>query len=103
MIVQLATDVPPRLAEVERLDRLRVECVGDLADVQFGDLCSPADDGHHVWLDIAAARSAGATASGDAAYPGKFDGMIAYANSQGWVNDAGTHVRAHVEQTGVTS
>jgi hypothetical protein len=101
MIVVLSPNEPPRLTDLDRLDRLHAELApaldGSIADAQFGDLCSPADD-DHVWLAIAAARAAGCEAS-DLGFGERFDGMIAYAGGKGWTNEAGTHVRAHIERT----
>lgn len=99
MIVQLRVGAPPALADVDRLDRLHAECPGALADMATGPLCRPDDDGAHVWLDIAEARAAGAAASDDAGWTGKFDDMIAYATSKGWTDDTGSLVRAHIEFT----
>jgi len=57
-------------------------------------------DGGHVWLAIASLRESAAASMPEAerdAWTTGFDGMIAYATSKGWTNEAGTHVRAHVE------
>jgi len=97
MIVLLATDVPPTLTDVERLDRLHAESPGPLADMMVGSLCRFDPDGEHVWLDIAVARAAGADVSDDDGWTERFDAMITYATSKGWTDDVGTHVRAHVE------
>jgi hypothetical protein len=99
MIVLLSPDAPPVLVDVDRLDRLHAESSGSPDDMMTGSLCRFDDDGEHVWLDISAARAAGAEASHDEAWPTKYDAMIAYATSKGWTDDAGTHVRAHVERT----
>lgn len=99
MIVRLAADAPPALADLERLDRLHAESPGPLADMAPGPLCRFDDDGEHVWLDIAAARDVGSTRSDDAGWVVRFDAMIAYATSKGWTDDTGTHVRAHVERS----
>lgn len=104
MIVQLSPNAPPALTDLERFDRLHADCPGVLADMATGPLCDPDADGEHVWLDVAAARAAGAEEAPDAtAFTEQFDGMIAYATSKGWTNEAGTHVRAHVEHTGGAS
>ena len=100
MIVQLSPDAPPTLVDVDRLDRLHAESPGALGEMSTGPLCRFDDDGEHVWLDIAVARTAGAETSADPAWTSKYDGMIAYASSKGWTDDAGTHVRAHVERPG---
>jgi hypothetical protein len=100
MIVVLSASQPPALTDLDRLDRLHAELDatldGSLAEAQFGDLCS-ADGDDHVWLAVAAARSIGSEAT-DPGFGARFDGMIAYASSKGWTNEAGTHVRAHVER-----
>lgn len=96
MIVVLTQARPPSLTDLDRLDRLHAEVHGELHDVALGAMCQAADD-EHVWLDVAAARAAGVDASDDETFGEQFDAMIAYAAGKGWLNDAGTHVRAHVE------
>ncbi len=49
-----------------------------------------------MWLDIADLRALGGAAAGDDGFVTSFDAIIEYATSKGWLNDAGTHVRAHV-------
>lgn len=78
MIVVLDPNEPPRLTDLERLDRLHAEV--------------------HGTLD--AARAIGVGATSDPAFGNGFDAMIGHATSKGWLNDAGTHVRAHVELAG---
>lgn len=96
MIVVLTPTEPPRLVDLDRLDRLHAELHGTLDDADLGDLCAPADD-EHVWLHVARAREIGVAASNDPAFGDNFDGMIGYATSKGWLDDDGTHVRAHIE------
>lgn len=96
MIVVLSSEHGPRLTDLDRLDRLHAELHGPLDQVRLGELCEVADD-EHVWLDIAAARACGVAASGDEAFGAGFDAMIEYAAGKGWLDDAGTHVRAHCE------
>lgn len=97
MIVQLSPDAPPGVTDVGRLDRLHAECSGALAGAQLGELCSEGPDPDHVWLDVAGLRSAGLAAAGDPEFEPRFDAMIAYAGSKGWLDATGTRVRAHVE------
>ncbi len=97
MIVVLTAHQSPHLTDLDRLDRLHAELHGVLDDVRMGELCEIADD-EHVWLDVALARVAGIAAATDPAFGDGFDAMISYAGSKGWLNDAGTHVRAHVER-----
>jgi hypothetical protein len=53
-----------------------------------------------VWLSVQALRESAAATIPEAdraQWVQGFDGMIAYAASKGWTDEAGTHVRAHVE------
>lgn len=102
MIVVLSANEPPELTDLDRHDRLHAELDasldGSLAEAQFDDLYSPDDD-DRVWLAIADARSIGC-ATIDTGFGVRFDEMIASATSKGWTNEAGTHVRAHIERAG---
>jgi hypothetical protein len=93
-------DGTSRVREGENLKALcvRVDDEASLA-AALGSLGTV--DGDHVWLDIAQLR-AGAEASlpadADDGWTAGFDGMIGFATKSGWVNDAGTKVRAHIER-----
>jgi hypothetical protein len=97
MIIRLSHDAPPSLTDLDRFDRLHAESPGDPAAMRTGPLCTVDDDGAHVWLDIVTARAEGRHAGGDGFVTG-FDAMVGLATAKGWTNDAGTHVRAHVER-----
>jgi len=97
MIIRLSTSAPPALDDLDRFDRLHATCPGELSEMATGPLCrGDDDDPDHVWLDVAEARATIVDAGRDAA---AFDSMIGYAASKGWLDAAGTHVRAHVERT----
>lgn len=96
MIVVLDPNEPPSVTDLDRLDRLHAEVRGSLDAVRLDDLCEPADD-EHVWLHVGRARTIAVAATSDPAFGDRFDAMIGYAASKGWLNAAGTHVRAHVE------
>ena len=53
-------------------------------------------DGGHLWIAEAAIRHwlVGQT---DDWWNEGFSGMVAYARSKGWTDEAGTHLRAHIE------
>jgi hypothetical protein len=53
-------------------------------------------DGDHVWLEVSALRAAGDRA-GD--WGTRFDGMLSYAQRQGWTDEELTRVRAHIVRT----
>jgi hypothetical protein len=50
----------------------------------------------HVWVDAAWVRSEVGDSAG-ADWAARFDGMVAYAASKGWTDEAGTHIKAHIE------
>lgn len=90
----------PSVEGAEDLKRLavRAAAVSDLT--RLGGLGTATDDGAHVWLSVDALRAAAAATIAEgqrAAWVEGFDGMIAYASQKGWLDEAGTHVRAHVE------
>ena len=53
----------------------------------------------HVWISADWIRSevAGRVEPG---WVESFDGMVAYARSKGWLDDDGSHIRAHIELDG---
>jgi hypothetical protein len=65
----------------------------DPTNAQLGDL--GRIEGEHVWLNIAQLRALSPLA-GDAEWNAGFDATMAYAGSKGWLNEAGTEVRAHL-------
>jgi hypothetical protein len=81
------------------LKQLRVEFrdVGDeAAGAALADAGLGAADGDHAWLEVSALRASG---DGTADWGTRFDGMLRYAQSQGWTNDQLTRVRAHIVRT----
>ena len=99
MIIVLRADSPPRLTDADRLDRLHAEIDGELADeahvTQYDEFVRPADD-DHVWVDIDWLRTSGVAQVGDADYATKFDAMIAYATTKGWLDESGRCVKSHI-------
>jgi hypothetical protein len=94
VIIQLSATAPPRLVDVDRLDRLHAECQGDPAAAMYDELCCPGPDEEHVWVSIAGLR-AGVLAA-DPSASEQFAGVIAYATNKGWIDEPGTCVRAHI-------
>ena len=64
---------------------------GALVDAAAGRL-----DGDHAWITVDALRRMAAGRVGPG-WDEDFDGMLAFANSKGWVDPAGGSIRAHVE------
>lgn len=54
-----------------------------------------AADGDEVFVDVEAVRTL-AGAARDAAWDEQFAGMLAYAGSKGWLDDAKASIRAHI-------
>lgn len=69
---------------------------GDLGAVLgvLGDWADGGTDGH-VWIRADAMRAAAAGRVPEG-WESDFEAMIAFARSKGWMNDAGTAIRAHV-------
>lgn len=51
-------------------------------------------DGAHAWVPIG--RLNALAPAGDPGWPGKFDRMIDFARSKGWVDEADGTVRGHI-------
>jgi hypothetical protein len=98
VIIELSDDTPPQLSDEDRLDRLHATVVGAAPRIVYNEFCSPGPDDDHVWVDIANLRAAALARVDDPGYGERFDAMIAYARSKGWVDATGAHVRAHIER-----
>ena len=59
----------------------------------------PAEEADHVWVRVDAVRglARGRVAEG---WDERFDGMVAYARTKGWLDEAGTSIKAHLEPAG---
>ncbi|HUR75949.1 MAG TPA: hypothetical protein VMZ00_16825 [Sporichthya sp.] len=83
------------MSEPENLRGLSVQlrACTDHAAVLLGTLGRL--DGAHVWLDIDALRALSPMAD-DPEWVTGFNGVMKFAESQGWIDDTGTRVRAHL-------
>ncbi len=76
---------------------VRVDEGGDLeVGLASAALGTPIDDGEHVALRLTELRSLCERESVGTDWPQRWDAMIAYAESKGWVSADGATVRAHV-------
>jgi hypothetical protein len=99
MFVLVASDsgaARPQFMDMQNLNQLHAEFRG-VEDAPAGQSLEEAgigaiEDGH-VWLQIAALRAAG-DSGGD--WNDRFDAMLRYAQRNGWVDAAGSRVRAHI-------
>jgi hypothetical protein len=87
------------VGDSQDLTRLSVE-FRDVSDAAAAAALGAAGlgqvDGDHVWLEVSALRAAGDRA-GD--WGTRFDGMLGYAQRQGWTDEELTRVRAHIVRT----
>jgi hypothetical protein len=64
---------------------------GALVDAAAGRL-----EGDHAYITIDAVRRLAAGRVGDD-WDSRFDGMLDYARSKGWIDDTGNMIQAHIE------
>ncbi len=95
----------PALLEPDDLQSFKVvvpaDAIGDeerLA-VVVGTIGRPADAGH-VFVDIEALLDLVPDRRDEPGWRKGFDGMVSYARTKGWLDDAGTAIRGHVEPPG---
>ena len=86
------------LDECDALNRFHVRCAADALAVgrALGDHGRVADKPDHVWVRIESLREL-AAGKVDAEWPQRFDAMVAYAKSKGWLDPSGTCLMAHVQ------
>lgn len=99
MIVKVNVDGPHvEVLEPDVLNKFHVASDGDTAATvaALGDAGRAADKIDHIWVRIDAVRALVA-GQVDEGWGQRFDEMIAFAGQHGWVDEAGTHVMAHVE------
>ena len=88
------------LAEADDFGRLHIEADGDRHDVlrMLGDEARLGRT-HHLWWSIEAIRRLAAPGR-EPVWVERFDAMMAWAATQSWIDEAGTHVQVHVERPG---
>jgi hypothetical protein len=86
--------------EAHDLGRLEVRAsAGAQLVTALAGLGTVGDDGSHVWLGVDALRDAARATVPDVErhdWVERFDAMIAYAGSKGWLSADGQAVRAHL-------
>lgn len=70
----------------------------------LGDAAHEKGDGAHLWVSIDAVRSWVSDSCGPQAlsqeWEDGFSDMLEFAKGHGWINEAGSHVQAHIEWPG---
>ncbi|TCZ65543.1 hypothetical protein [Roseicella aquatilis] len=87
-----------RLDAPDDLKAFKLVVADGLAGEDLADALGPTGqlDGEHVWVSPDWLRQASGR-TGDAAWTGSFEAMLAYATKKGWVNAAGA-IRGHIER-----
>jgi hypothetical protein len=95
MYVRITKSTAAELVDPEVLDQLSVQMIGE-APRDLGGFGS--FDGDHAWLGVQALRTAAHNIGVGADWDDRFDGMLAYAKSRGWLSSSGSALRAHIER-----
>ena len=99
MIVRIDSDGSVSLDDPDSFTAFHVRAPGlTLAQVleALGDRAAPSAKDAHVWVPIERLHALGAKHGGNGWREG-CDGMIAYAQTRGWIHDEGDLVLAHIE------
>lgn len=99
MRITITDDGRAEVADADNLRALDVAAGGRTdADIDTALRASGIGrlEGEHAWLDAGGIKEA-ARGDRDDAWADGFDGMIAYARSKGWANEAG-EIRAHLDR-----
>lgn len=89
------------LEDVDNFREFHVAIEGSVtaAVAAFGGRAAASERDNHLWIDIAFVRDLAGDAA-DAEWQVQFDGMLAYANSKGWINESANRVEAHIQPHG---
>ena len=86
------------LEDAGNFQEFHVAIDGDVAAAvaAFDGRAAASERDNHLWIDIAFVRELAGDAA-DAEWEAQFDGMLAYANSKGWIDEAANRVEAHLQ------
>ena len=100
MIIQISADArPAELLDIDDLVRFKVVMEGQLTGEEIqASLASLGrlEPPKHVWISIEALKAA-SDRENNPDWQLAFAGMVAYAASNGWLDDSGIEMRAHLE------
>lgn len=102
MIVTITSD-GSLVEDADDCTRLHISADG-LDDAAVGAALLTASLGRpgepdHAWIAVDKLRAVARVASRTPGWDARFDAMIAYARSKGWLDASGEHVAAHVERS----
>jgi len=86
------------LADAGNFQEFHVAIDGDVAAAvaAFDGRAAASERDNHLWIDIAFVREL-AGAAADAEWAARFDAMLAYADTKGWIDEAAGRVEAHIQ------
>ncbi|WP_419925114.1 hypothetical protein [Candidatus Poriferisocius sp.] len=89
------------LEDANNFREFHVAIDGDVAAAvaAFRDRSAASERANHLWIDIAFVRDLAGDAA-DAEWQAQFEGMLAYANSKGWIDEPANRVEAHIQPPG---
>lgn len=89
------------LEDVDNFREFHVAIEGSVAAAvaAFDGRAAASERDNHLWIDIAFVRDLAGDAA-DAEWQVQFDGMLAYANSKGWIDEPANRVEAHIQPHG---
>jgi hypothetical protein len=90
-----------RVVDVDNLTALHL-ALGEVTDEEAGEVLERAGlgrmaDGDIAFLDTAGLRAAAEAKATAADWATRWDGMVAYAGTKGWLSDDGASIQVHVE------
>jgi hypothetical protein len=103
MIIEIATE---RTDIAEGDDCRRLHAVADGLDDEAAGAALAAQglgragEPGHIWFDVAALRRCARAAAATSDWEDRFDSMLTLAAAQGWLDDVGGYVSAHIERGG---
>ena len=105
MIIQISADGrPAEVLDIDDLGKFKVVVEGQITGEEIqaslaslGRLESPK----YVWISIDALKAAG-DRENNSDWQLAFAGMVSYAASNGWLDDSGIEMRAHLEYISTT-
>ena len=105
MIIQISADGrPAKVLDIDDLVRFKVVVEGQLTGEEIqASLASLGrlEPPKHAWISIDALKAA-SDRENNPDWQLAFAGMVAYAASNGWLDDSGIEMRAHLEYISTT-
>ncbi|WP_419918073.1 hypothetical protein [Candidatus Poriferisocius sp.] len=92
---------PVTLEDVNNFGEFHVVMDGDeaAAVAALDGRAGPSQRDNHLWIDIALVRELAGDAAGTE-WEARFEAMLAYAATKGWIDEPNDRVEAHIQPPG---